>query len=181
MSSVSDVVMSLIEEHSHNEVIDIMAMASSMGINVSYVDMDASTDVAVMKQGEEDKRPKIELNKNNTIEQNYTLVALLLADCFIAPQKASTEGFKYEIFFLKDLRNYRLTRTLLLATRLAIPENIINQIDEFDFNIDEYIAKTNYMPSFVNNMVKSSNASFLFINNLIGAMPIDHLIRGYVK
>jgi len=109
------------------------------------------------------------------------LVALLLADSFIAPQKASNEGFKYEIFFLKDLRNYRLTRTLLLATRLAIPEKIINQIDEFDFDIDAYTAKTNYLPSFVNNMVKNNNASFLFINNLIGAVPIDNLIKGYAK
>jgi len=179
MSSVSDVIISLIEKHSHKEVIDIMAMAESMGISVDFVEMKTSTDVAIMKQGEEDNRPKIELNKINTIEQNYTLVALLLADSFIAPQKASREGFKYEIFFLKDLRNYRLTRTLLLATRLAIPEKIINQIDESGFDIDAYIAKTNYLPSFVNNMVKNSNASFLFINNLIGAVPIDHLIKGY--
>jgi len=131
MSSVGNVVVSLIEKHSQDEVIDIMAMASSMGIGVGCVEMETSTDVAFMIQGEEDKRPKIKLNKNNTTEQNYTLVALLLADCLIAPKKAHREGFKYEIFFLKDLRNYRLTRTFLLATRLAIPEQIINQIDEF--------------------------------------------------
>jgi hypothetical protein len=181
MSSIGNVITALIEKHSQGEVIDIMAMAEDMGIHISSVEMELSTDVAVMKQGEEDCRPKIELNSINTIEQNYTLVALLLADCFIAPEKASNEGFKYEIFFLKDLRDYRLTRTLLLATRLAIPEKIINQIDEFDFNIDEYIAKTNYLPSFVNNMVKSSNASFLFINDLIGVVPIDHLLKCNAK
>ena len=181
MSSVTNVVVSLIEKHTKDEVIDIMEVALSMGISVQYVEMKASTDVAIMKQGEVNKRPDIWLNKTNTIEQNYTLVALLLADCFIAPQKVKNEGFKYEIFFLKDLRNYRLTRTLLLATRLAIPEKIINQIGEFGFNIDAYIAKTNYLPSFVNNMVKNSSASFMMINNLLGSMPIDHLLKGKDK
>jgi len=181
MSSVANAVVSLIEKHTKDEVIDIMDVASSMDVSVQYVEMESSTDVAIMKQGKVNKRPDIFLNKTNTIEQNYTLVALLLADCFIAPQKAKNEGFKYEIFFLKDLRNYRLTRTLLLATRLAIPEEIINQIDVFGFNIDAYIAKTNYMPSFVNNIVKNSSASFLMINNLLGSMPIDHLLKGRVK
>jgi len=178
MSSLTNVIVSLIEKHTKDEVIDIMDMAESMGIRVRYVEMETSTDVATMKQGEVNKRPDIELNINNTTEQNYTLVALLLADCFIAPQKAKYEGFKYEIFFLKDLRNFRLSRTLLLATRLAIPDSIINQIGEFGFNIDAYIARTNYMPSFVNNIVKNSSASFLMINNLVGSMPLEHLLTG---
>ncbi len=173
MSAVSAAVTSLIEKHSHDEVIDIMEMASSLGINVKYVDMVASTDVAIMKQGEEDKRPTIGLNKTNTKEQNYTLVALLLADCLIAPEKVFQEGFKYEIFFLKDLRQFRLTRTFLLATRLAIPEKIISQFDDFDFNIDAYIAKTNYLPVFINNMIKSSSASFIMVNNLLGGVSTD--------
>ena len=181
MSSIGNVIISLIEKHSQDEVIDIMAMAASMGISIDYVEMETSTDVAIMKQGEEDTRPKIELNKTNNIEQNHTLVALLLADCLIAPKKAQREGFKYEIFFLKDLRHFRLTRTFLLATRLAIPEKIINQIDEFGFNIDAYIAQTNYLPSFVNNMIKNSNASFVMINNLLGGMSIDHLFKGPSK
>lgn len=177
MSSVSEIVMSLIEKHSHDDVIDIMAMASSMGISVSCVEMKASTDVAMMKPGDEDERPKIQLNKTNSIEQNHTLVALLLADCFITPKKMQNEGFKYEIFYLKDMRQFRFTRTFLLATRLAIPENIINQVDEFGFNIDAYIAKTNYLPSFVNNMIKNSNASFMVVNNLLGGISIDHLFN----
>lgn len=175
--SVSEIVISLIEKHTHNEVIDIMAMASSMGISVDYVDMEVSTDIATMNQGEEDKRPKIELNKTNSIAQNHTLVALLLADCFITPQKMQDEGFKYEIFYLKDMRHFRFTRTFLLATRLAIPEHIINQIDDFSFNIDAYVAKTNYLPGFVNNMVKNSNASFMVINNLLGGISIEHVFK----
>lgn len=178
MSSIGKVVISLIEKHSHNEVIDIMEMATSMGISVSNVEMEATTDVATMRQGEDDARPKIELNTTNTLEQNYTLVALLLADCLIAPKKLQREGFKYEIFFLKDLRQFRLSRTFLLATRLAIPEQIINQIDTFGFNIDAYIGKTNYLPSFVNNMIKNSNANFIVINNLLGGMSIEHLYKG---
>lgn len=181
MSSVGNVVVSLIEKHSQDEVIDIMEMAASMRISVNYVEMETSTDVAFMRQGQEDNRPKIELNKKNTLEQNYTLVALLLADCLIAPKKVQREGIKYEIFFLKDLRQFRLTRTFLLATRLAIPEQIINKIDEFSFNIDTYIARTNYLPGFVNNMVKNSNASFVVINNLLGGMSIDHLFKGTGK
>ena len=181
MSSIGNVVVSLIKKHSQDEVIDIMEMASSMGISVNTVEMQTSTDVAIMVQGQEDNRPRIELNKTNTIEQNYTLVALLLADCLIAPNKAQREGFKYEIFFLKDLRQFRLSRTFLLATRLAIPEQIINQIDEFTFNIDAYIAKTKYLPGFINNMIKNSNANFIVINNLLGGMSIDHLFKGKGK
>ncbi len=181
MSSIGNVIVSLIEKHAENEVIDIMVMASSMGISVDYIEMEASTDVAIMKQGDDDDRPIISLNKKNSIEENYTLVVLLLADCLIAPKKAHREGFKYEIFFLKDMRQFRLTRTFLLATRLAIPELIINQIDEFGFNIDAYIAKTKYLPSFINNTVKNSNASFVVINNLLGGMSIDHLFKGPTK
>jgi hypothetical protein len=173
MSSIGNVISALIEKHTQDEVIDIMEMAESIGISVEFVEMKRSTDVAVMKQGEEDDRPKIELNKINSLEQNHTLVALLLADSFISPEKASNEGFKYEIFFLKDLRYYRLTRTLLLATRIAIPEKIINQIDEVGFDVDAYIAKSNYLPSFVHNMVKNSNASFLVINNLLGGYALN--------
>jgi len=181
MSSVGNVVVSLIEKHSQDEVIDIMSMAASMGISVNYVVMETSTDVAIMKQVEGDSRPKIELNKTNNIEQNYTLVALLLADCLIAPKKLQRGGFKYEIFYLKDLRQYRLSRTFLLATRLAIPEQIINQIDEFGFNLDAYIGKTHYLPSFINNTVKNSNASFVVINNLLGGMSIEHLFKAPSK
>lgn len=181
MSSIGNVVVNLIDKHAQNEVIDIMDMAASMGISVDSVVMETTTDVAIMKQGENDKRPKIELNKTNSIEQNYTLVALLLADCLIAPKKVQREGFKYEIFYLKDLRQFRLTRTFLLATRLAIPEEIINNIDEFSFNLDAYIAKTNYLPGFINNMIKNSNANFIVINNLLGGMSIDHLYKGNGK
>jgi len=101
MSSIGNVIVSLIEKHSQNETIDIMAMAQSMGISVDYVEMKTSTDVAIMKQGQEDKRPKIELNKTNKIEQNHTLVALLLADCLIAPKKTQREGLSMRFFFLK--------------------------------------------------------------------------------
>lgn len=181
MSSIGSVVVNLIEKHSHNDVIDIMDMASSMGISVDSVKMETTTDVAIMKQGDEDTRPKIELNITNSVEQNYTLVALLLADCLIAPKKVQREGFKYEIFFLKDLRQFRLTRTFLLATRLAIPEHVINQIDEFNFNIHDYIGKTKYLPSFINNMIKNSNANFIVINNLLGGMSIEHLYKGTSK
>lgn len=181
MSKISSVIINLIEKHSNDEVIDIMEMATSMGISVNSVEMETSTDVAIMKQGEEDTRPKIELNNTNTIEQNYTLVALLLADCLIDPQKVQSKGFKYEIFYLKNLRQFRFTRTFLLATRLAIPEKIINQIDVFGSTIDAYIAKTNYLPGFVNNMVKNNNASFVIINNLLGDMSMDQFFKGKTK
>lgn len=108
------------------------------------------------------------LNKNNDTRHNYTLVALLIAQLMLHPEKAETGGIKYDVFSLKDIRDNRFSNIMMLATRLAVPEFVIDQMEDFGFDVQGYANKSKFLPDFIKSAVKSKNLEFLVSNDMTG-------------
>ncbi len=80
------------------------------------------------------------------------------------------------MFFLIDLNTNKATKLIMLATRLAVPEHIIEKISnsleaQFSkedqnerFDTEAYILNAQYLPEFIRCVIKESSSMFLIDN-----------------
>lgn len=163
-SDVGTVVLSLIRSNTKDQTVNVAGIATDLGIKVRLATLEKLGELASMNQGEDDDKPVIYLNRKNDNKQNHTLVALLLAEFIINPSKPRDKGISLEVFDLQNLSEGKQSPRMLLATRLAIPEEIINKLDDINFDLNKYANTTNYLPSFIRQAVKTNNAQFSLDN-----------------
>lgn len=110
----------------------------------------------------------IELNMKNTRSENNTIVALLLAKFILMLESGILREDRCDVFFLSEMRFSRTSAQMLLATRLAIPESIISQLDSLHFDTHNYAAKNKLMHKFVNSAfyISDSQGFFGILNKL---------------
>ncbi|MDO6426799.1 hypothetical protein Q4489_07230 [Thalassotalea sp. 1_MG-2023] len=122
-----------------------------------------------------DKEQKVVIQLNASIDKRtkFTFVAIAAAEYLINSARINDTGVTYDIFFLRDIHANRATNLIMLATRLAIPEHIIEKIvdasevqfvkqpENEKFDIDDYIRQSDYLPDFIRSVIKQSSSSFL--------------------
>lgn len=132
------------------------------------------------KIGRDDKRQLvIWINPNIDSKTKFTLVAIAVAEFILHPERINENGVVYDMFSLTDIHHKKHTPYIMLATRLAIPEHIIEKLveaaeSEFEskhirdrktqFDIKSYIEKSIYLPQFIQCVVKESSGKLLLDN-----------------
>ncbi|MEW6992310.1 hypothetical protein AADZ91_16700 [Colwelliaceae bacterium 6441] len=164
---------SLIQSATVGDTVDLKTICRTMNIKLKFDDnlQDLS------KIGLDDQR-QITIWLNNSLDNKTksTLVAIAVAEYIISPEKVLQRGVVYDVFFLKDLQKNKATNLIMLATRLAIPEHIIEKLTnsiELQFSKDQsesfdpnaYIANAVYLPEFIKCAIKQSS-SMLLIDNV---------------
>lgn len=161
------------------EVIDIVKLVGVLGGKVRQGPMptvDKGELVAEKIQADEQTDNLSEyifqLNQQNSLAENNTVLALLLAEYVIHANHASLLKEKYllDVFFLRDLRNVRMSRQVILATRLALPETVIEQTGHINFDTAAYARKANLMPEFV-----SCAYSDVSVQGILGMFDSFHM------
>lgn len=130
-----------------------------------------------------DKSGKTIIRLNPTIDSKtrFTLVAIAVAEFLLHHERVDETGITYDMFSLDNLNHKKHTPFMMLATRLTIPEHIIDKlIDASDYDFESkkssdavsekfdsqaYINNSIYLPEFIRAVVRESSGK-LVLNTL---------------
>lgn len=171
MSNVG--IQQIIKSATQGDVIELKAICQALAIKVA-IDPQLQ-DLCKITQ---DKYRKLTVYLNPKLDKKtkFTFVAVAVAESIIHPERMTGQGVTYDVFFLRELPKYKASKLIMLATRLAMPEHIIdkvadalevqftknNAIDKFD--CDAYLASSDYLPEFLRCAIKQSSSMFLLDN-----------------
>lgn len=118
----------------------------------------------------------IRLNPSINSKTRFTLVAIAVAEFILHHERVDEIGITYDMFSLSNLNHKKHTPFMMLATRLAIPEHIIEKLVNTSNNFVEsknkttssekfdpqvYISHSIYLPEFVRAVVGESSGRLL--------------------
>jgi len=163
----------LIESATVGDSVDLKLICQTLDVHIK---IDNNLQDLCKIGADKNKKIIIWLNPKLDKKTKFTLVAIALAEYIIHPEKVTSHGVLYDMFFLRELNANKATKLIMLATRLVVPEHIIEKIsnslevqfsndsqtDNFDTNA--YIAMANYLPEFLRCVIKESSSMFLIDN-----------------
>jgi len=169
----SSALQNLIESATVGDIIDLKIICQTLDVKLKVDDnLQDLCRVGVNDQ----QQTTVWFNANLDKKTKFTFVAIAIAEHIINPDKVAETGVVYDVFFLRELNKNKRSKLLMLATRLAVPEDIIEKISQESevsfsreqtsdkFNVDTYIAKSNYLPEFIRCAIKQSTGMFLLDN-----------------
>ena len=159
---IPSVLEKLIKSSTRDGKVDLKQITEFFNINI-MIDRQL-TDLCQIYVSEQDNKPVIKLSPTNDRKTKYTLVAIAIAEFILTPSRLEGTGIRYDMFFLKEIYHQRYSYRMMLATRLAVPEEIINKLDLPTFDLNAYVIKSDFLPQFIHCCVKDSSALFLLSN-----------------
>jgi hypothetical protein len=152
----------LIESCTREDHIDTKAFCESLGVLI-IVRPDIKNLCEIHLEGQ-DKQPVISLITRLDKKTKFTFVAIALAEYILTPDRVARTGIVYDIFFLEDIYHQRHGYRMLLATRIALPEALVNIVSSTSPEAERIINSSNYLPKFLRCCVNNSSALFLLSN-----------------
>lgn len=160
MSLTQSAIAKLIHANTSESSVDLQSICASFGIDIEFeLETNDLANIKTIKG-----RPVINLNPSLTKKEKLTFVAIAVSEYILTPNRVNGKGITYDMFFMKDAYHQRFNNIMLLATRLALPENIISQLCKLETNVGEIIVKFDFTPEFLRCCVQDSNALFLLKN-----------------
>lgn len=151
MSSRGEYLQKLVEHCTTDEVVDTRELAVQLNCAVVHKTFStADKGVLLPPNATRLGRTAIVLSEDNSEAENRTLIPLLLADYILNNNPDAIKRFSCDVFFLAEVRRYRASRHMFLATRLALPEHIIERITGINFDTNGYARRACLLPNFVN-------------------------------
>lgn len=184
----TSILTSLVRGATVGDFVDLRVICSTLGVKVMITEF--ISDLCLLYKND-DGQVIIKVNKNLSKKEMSTLVVLALAESIIHPEKLYRERTIYDMFFLKEMRSQMHSRSFILATRLVLPEHIIEQLiissendfstrknpnTDVNFNAKNYIQESIYLPEFLNMIIKESSARLL-LNNVDTSFDLKTKIR----
>ncbi|GGD74512.1 hypothetical protein [Lacimicrobium alkaliphilum] len=151
MSSRGEYLQKLVDHCTHDDVVDTLALAEQLNCTLVYKPFStADKGVLLPPKATRLGHTAIVLSEDNSEAENRSLIPLLLADYILNNDPNAVKRFSCDMFFLAEVRRYRASRHLFLATRLALPDKIIEKICGINFDSIGYARKAVLLPNFVN-------------------------------
>ena len=166
----------LIKSCANGDKIDLKKLCDTLNIKVVA---DANLKDLCKIGRDESRQAYIWLQPSVDPKTRFTLIAIAIAEFIIHPERISGAGISYDMFALADLHRKKHTPYMMLATRLAIPEHIIEKLIiaaelEFEskrvrdktekFDSEAYINNSIFLPEFIRCVVKDSTGKVLLEN-----------------
>ena len=142
----------IIEDGTDGDCIDIFQVADGMGVSLER-SFEDSTIIAELKYPDDLSGPTIHVNKKNTPDVTRTSIALLLAKYCLDWGNGALKDSRVDIFYLREIRAYKTSRQVILATRLAIPDSIIEKANDLRFNSSKYAKDAKLLTNFVDSSI----------------------------
>ncbi|MFT5757753.1 MAG: hypothetical protein ACI9LM_002489 [Alteromonadaceae bacterium] len=154
----------LIKDATQGEFLDIKMLAKELEVTIALVKEKDMKNLCEISCDNKEEKALLKLNKTLDKKSRFTFVAIALAEYILTPERVEKTGINYDIFFLSDIYKQRYGYRMLLATRLAVPEHMIEKLCNHDPGADEYIIESDYLPQFLRCCVSNSSALFLLSN-----------------
>ena len=167
---------SLIKSSTVGDTIDLKQLCAQLHIQVKV----APELKDLCKIGlDKTRKTIIWLNPSVDTKTRFTLIVIAIAEFILHPDRISGAGISYDMFSLADIHRKKHTPYLMLATRLAIPEHIIERLiyaEELKFesksvrdrakkfDSEAYINNSIFLPQFIRCVVKESTGKLLLEN-----------------
>ncbi|MDT0602358.1 hypothetical protein [Thalassotalea castellviae] len=162
----------LIQSATVEDTVDLKSICQKLKIKIRMDD--SSQDLCKIGQNS-DKQIIIWLNSSLDQKTKFTFVAIAVADYMLDSDRVCKQGVVYDMFFLRDLNANKATKLIMLATRLAMPEHIIEKLsnalevqfskdNKETFDADAYVRDSKFLPEFVRCAIKESTSIFLMDN-----------------
>ncbi|WP_426359446.1 hypothetical protein ACPUVO_04155 [Pseudocolwellia sp. HL-MZ19] len=152
----------LIESCTREDHIDVKAFCEALGVTIA-LRPEIKNLCEIHLEGET-KSPVISLSPTLDKKTKFTFVVIALAEYILTPDRVARMGICYDIFFLQDIYHQRHGYRMLLATRIALPEKLVNIAGSTSPDAEHIINNSNYLPQFLRCCVNNSSALFLLAN-----------------
>jgi hypothetical protein len=155
------IISQLIKDNTLDSFIDMAGIASSLSVRISLCPelRDLCTISLVAKT------VTIKINPDLDVGKRLTFVAIALAEYILTPSRVTGTGITYDIFFLKDIYSQRFSYRMLLATRLAVPERVIQSFGGQGVGssaaFESFKLNSKHHPDFLRCCVQEGAAMFL--------------------
>lgn len=161
----------VIEQHDCGEYIDVRGVAESLRISIHDREMNDDTLVGVLFKSTQktDEKPIriLNLKPGMSYQEQNTAIAILLAKYCLTPEYIDTKGYRLNIFEMKSFRESRFSRLMYLATRMALPESMIEHINDVKVQHIQIEAVNHFLSEFVHCTVKGHTIKFLLDNDVV--------------
>jgi hypothetical protein len=155
------IISQLIKDNTLDSFIDMSGIASSLSVRISLCpDLRDLCTLSLVKNA-----VTIKINSDLDVGKRLTFVAIALAEYILTPSRVNGKGIIYDMFFLKDIYSQRFSYRMLLATRLAVPEPVIQSFGEQGIGssaaFESFKSNSSHHPDFLRCCVQEGAAMFL--------------------
>jgi len=146
--------------------INIRTMSETLDINIIEKELEDTTSVAVLPPTFKGEQKHLYLSSKFTYQEQNCALGWIIAEHLMLYPNIQSNNIVCSVFNLREFRQLRYSRTMLLTTRLLISEEAISSMCELD-NVQTQRALASHVTNeFSNSVVKGHSVSFL-IGNLI--------------
>lgn len=170
----------LIASNTEDGIVDLKNVVRTLGVKISFCDtMKDLCEIKIQgsKDGEDDVHPVIILKKGLSQEESCTFIAIAIAEYILTYERVRDGGIRYDIFFLSGIHQQRYSYRLLLATRLAMSEEVITLFNQGSPACEKYKENLPYIPEFLRSCIPGHSASFLLSNFADDKFPVMQMLK----
>jgi hypothetical protein len=119
------------------------------------------------------KEAKLYLSDKNTVMENNVVAVLLVSDFILRFRRGISKRFSLDVFSLKEILRAKESRQLFLASRLAIPSLIIEEMGVMSFDFLRYSEESELLPMFLSTVRRNDFVKgFLDRDNSINCIDL---------
>lgn len=125
-------------EHCTNDnetLIDIPKLISYLGFKVLFKEME---DKAYIVYDGERNYAKLYLNDKLNFPDQQAIAILIISEFFVRFKQNKSKKIVFDMFYLSNINRIKMSKQVFLATRLALPERIIEKMDNFNSDKQKY-------------------------------------------
>ena len=161
----------VLKDNDCGDYIDVKGVAESLRISLHDREMNDDTLIGVLfksnKHADEKSSRILNLKPGLSHKEQNTAIAILLAKYCLLPEYMDGKGYKLNVFELKSFREFRFSRLMYMATRMAFPESTIQQVNNLKAQHVPSEALDHYLTEFVYSTVKGHTIKFLLDNDVV--------------
>lgn len=125
-------------EHCTNDtetLINIPKLISYLGFKVYFKEMD---DKAYITYDGERNYASLYLNDKLSPKDQQAIAILIISEFFVRFKQNKSKKIVFDMFYLSNINRIKMSKQVFLATRLALPERIIEKMDNFNSDKQRY-------------------------------------------
>ena len=147
--------------------INIRKISETLKINIIEKELADTTSVAVLPPKVKGQQQYLYLSSKFTYQEQNCALGWIIAEYLMLLPNIQSKDILCSVFNLREFRQLRYSRTMLLTTRLLISEEAISSLCEMD-NIQIQTALSRHVTNeFSNSVVIGHSVSFLIRNQMI--------------
>ena len=139
---------------SDDALIDIPKLIEHLGFVIERV---AMNDKAIIRHQADEVQAYLYLNEELDEVESNAISVLIVSEYLLRYEKNKTKTIVFDVFYLDDIKQARMSKHIFLATRLAIPEKVIEELDEFNSDKANYSAKAK-LPMYFLDLAKKQSS-----------------------